>query len=74
MQSVSPAVMPEPVITSQNVVPLAKVVVGGLCVMSLLGVTAYSINKTGSAEALSGMAPVFTAVFTAFIGPPAVLG
>jgi hypothetical protein len=46
------------------------VVVGGLCVMSLLGVTAYSIKKTGSAEALSGMAPVFTA----FIGLPAVLG
>jgi hypothetical protein len=45
MQSVSPAVTPEPVITSQNVVHLAKVVVGGVCVMSLLGVTAYSIKK-----------------------------
>lgn len=41
MQSVPPAVTREPVITSQNVVPLAVVV-------SLAGLAAYSIKKTGA--------------------------
>ena len=58
MQSVSPAVTLEPVINSKNVVSLTVVVGGTLCFMSLAALTAYSINKTGGTEALSGMAQV----------------
>ena len=61
MQSVSPAVALVPVINSTNVVSLTIVVGGTLCFMSLAALTAYSINKTGGTEALSGLAQVVSA-------------
>ena len=55
MQSISSAGSREPVITSRNVVPLSLGVTGLLCVTAL---SFYAINKTGSTDALSGLAPI----------------